>query len=722
MRTFFILLLVLFGFQATAQIQTVQNRKEWSDLLTISKSYSVNHQVVQSALDRFPIYRMHNNYYVSLYGTQQTSPSWQLLTEAGVLTGSVAGNIATIKVPLNILHTLDFSQVFSYLEIPAKVHPHLDRAVKDTHADSVQYGWNLPEAFTGKDVFIGITDWGFDYTHPMFYDTLLQQSRVFAAWDQYKQTGDLPAGFSYGVEYNTPSEMIAAGSDTANIYSYHTHGSHVAGIAGGSGAGSVYRGFAFESEYLFATFLIDAASVIDAFNWMKNKAEAEGKRLVVNMSWGLYYMGTLDGNSLLSQAIAQLSDAGVVFVSSAGNNGNVNLHVKKVFANDSFSSHINFYDYNANENMWGQSITMWGEQGIPFSAGISVYNSSNTLLVSSPLYSTDLNSYLDSILISGNDTIFFNVAAESANPINNRANMRLRVKNTNTALKVVLNSAAASGTVHYWNVTELTTGVGNWGMPFVSFGANGVPGDSQYSIGEPTCSPDVISVGAYTSGFFTPSGNPAGGTIASFTSTGPLYTEVMKPDISAPGVSVASSISSFTDASYTAVASVNFNGTDYDFGRFSGTSMASPCVAGIVALILDANPTLSPSQIKDILKTTARQDSHTGVITAPGHPRWGMGKVNAYQAILLALNTMSVEELQQENWILAFPNPATDVVELLIPENAHLTTVVVTGMDGKLVFVPLNDSKLDCSQLPSGTYIISAFLDGKTVHTRFVRQ
>lgn len=721
MRTFLILLLVLFGIQATAQKQSVQNRKEWSDLMALSKSYSANHYVSQTAQERFPIYRIHGEYYVSLFGKTHPSPSWQLLTEAGVLKGSVTGEIATVKVPLAVLHTLDFSQIFSYFEIPAKAFPHLDKAVKDTHADSVQYGWDLPEAFTGKDVFIGITDWGFDYTHPMFYDTLLQQSRVFAAWDQYKQTGSSPSGFSYGVEYSTPSELNAAGSDTANIYSYHTHGSHVAGIAGGSGAGSVYRGFAFESEYLFTTFLIDAASVIDAFNWMKSKADAEGKRLVVNMSWGLYYMGTLDGNSLLSQVIAQLSDEGVVFVSSAGNNGNVNFHIKKLFTNDSFTSHINFYDYNANENMWGQSITMWGEQGIPFSAGISVYNSSNTLLVTSPLYSTDLNGYLDSMLITGNDTIFFNVAAESANPINNRANMRLRVKNTNTTLKVVLNSNATSGTVHYWNISELTTGVGNWGMPLTSFGANGIAGDSQYSIGEPTCSPDVISVGAYASGFLTPGGNPAGGTIASFTSTGPLYTEVMKPDISAPGVSVASSISSFTDASYTTVASINFDGTDYDFARFSGTSMASPCVAGIVALILDANPTLSAAQVKEILKTTARQDNHTGAITAPGHTRWGMGKVNAYQAVILALNTISLEEIQQGEWLIAYPNPATETVELLVPEDSRLESVFITGTDGKRLFIPLNDSKLDCSQLPSGTYIISAFLDGKTVHTRFVK-
>src|SRR3990167_6193908 len=111
----------------------------------------------------------------------------------------------------------------------------------------------------------------------------------------------------------------------------------------------------------------------------------------------------------------------------------------------------------------------------------------------------------------------------------------------------------------------------------------------------------------------------------------------MKPDISAPGVSVASSISSFTDAAYSQIATTNFNGTDYDFARFSGTSMASPCGTGIVALMLDANQFLSSAQVKSFIKSTARLDQHTGVITAPGHTRWGMGKINAYKAVIFPI-------------------------------------------------------------------------------------
>jgi len=195
----------------------------------------------------------------------------------------------------------------------------------------------------------------------------------------------------------------------------------------------------------------------------------------------------------------------------------------------------------------------------------------------------------------------------------------------------------------------------------------------------------------------------------------------MKPDIAAPGVNVISSISSFTDADYTPFTTVTFNGRDYDFARFSGTSMSSPCVAGIVALILDANPTLSPAQVKNILKTTARLDTYTGTITAPGHPRWGMGKVNAYQAVVLALSTVSIEELENNNWMAVYPNPASGNIQLLLPDNAAVSNVAVISADGRRTGLPVNDNTIDCSGLTGGTYFIEAQLSGKILRTKFVK-
>ena len=84
--------------------------------------------------------------------------------------------------------------------------------------------------------------------------------------------------------------------------------------------------------------------------------------------------------------------------------------------------------------------------------------------------------------------------------------------------------------------------------------------------------------------------------------------------------------------------SIEYNNTTYHFARLSGTSMASPMVAGVAALILEAHPNISAEDVKTILLQTARQDNNTGVLPSGGDPKWGHGKVNALAAVLEAVS------------------------------------------------------------------------------------
>jgi len=418
-------------------------------------------------------------------------------------------------------------------------------------------------------------------------------------------------------------------------------------------------------------------------------------------------MGTLDGTSMLSQVIDQMSAEGVVFVSSAGNNGDSNHHVKRTFNNSEFLTRINFDTSTPQPNNWGESITMWGEPNATFWAGLNIYNSLSVLQAATPHYATDaMPAYFDSLLVIGADTIFFNIATDAAFMSNQRPHMRLRVRTTNNTLRVVLNSGAGAGTVHYWNVVELLNGVGNWGLPFTSFGANGVAGDSEYSIAEPTCASSCISIAAYAARYLNTFGNLTGGGIASFTSYGPLINETMKPDIAGPGVNVCSSISSWTDYTYSAIDNVSFNNVSYDFARMSGTSMSSPCVTGIVALMLDANPLLTPAQVKEILKTTARTDTYTGTIAAPGDVRWGMGKVNAYAAVLLSLATQGLNTTEKSPVeISLYPNPASDRMYLKTNLPVMPSSVDFFSLDGALIALPVQSGLIDTSSLAGGMYV-----------------
>lgn len=676
--------------------------------------------ITQEMQQRYPIYQINGKWYLSMLGRTNSQFNSKALQDHSILFQNHVAGILTLKVPCQQLSAIQQLNGIAYLQIAARIHNNLDKAIIDLRADSVHLGIGLPQGYAGKDVLIGITDWGFDYTHPVFYDTLLQQHRIYAAWDQYKSSGPAPNGFNYGTEYSNTQSLLAAGSDTANIYSYGTHGTHVAGIAGGGGATTAYRGVAYEAQFLFVTFLIDEGAVLDAWQWMYQKAIATDKRLVINMSWGLYHFGTLDGTSLLSQAITAFSNLGVVFVNSGGNNGNVNFHLKKTFTNDVLKSRIEFYDYNANPNMWGQSIHAWGEVGQSFSNGIIVTNTSNAVLAQSPLYSTSLTSnYVDTFLVVNQDTIWYNISADAAHPLNGRPQMRLRVKNTHANLRVQLHSTASSGTVHYWNVTELITEVGNWGMAFLAAGTGTTSGDNQNGISEPSCADDVISVAAYATQYATASGSLVGGALASFSSKGPRYDGAMKPDIAAPGVGIASAISSFTDGNYTSVANTNFNNTTYRFAKFSGTSMASPMVAGVAALMLEANPYLSSAQVKEIMMQTARQDNYTGAIPNEGSPLWGAGKINAYAAVQLAVQTLGVLDTKPQIEWSVYPNPVQHYLHFTIVELPPFAEVI--ALDGKRYWVGIENSKMSVDELPTGAYYIRLHQNGRIQQAPFIK-
>jgi subtilisin family serine protease len=721
MKNLFLLLCLFFGQISISQVLIPGNTK--ADVYLIQKDL-LQHKGQPSSeiINRFAVVKIKGLYFVSFLAEKAENFSRANLTSMDCIPGDQKGSIISLRVPLTNLNKLSQLPGIKSIQLAGKIKPFLDKAVKDIGADSVQRGIGLPQGYTGKNVLIGITDWGFDYSSPMFYDTLLQNTRILAAWDQYKTAGPPPTGFSYGTEYTTLPEFLDAGADTANIYSYATHGSHVAGIAGGSGAGTVHRGVAFEAKYLFATFLVDESAVLDAWEWMYQKSQSEAKRLVINMSWGLYHMGTLDGTSLLSQAIDAYSSLGVVFSNSGGNNGNVNFHIKKDFNNDSIRSRIEFYSNASNANMWGQSIHAWGESGNSFESGIQIYNvTGSSLLAQSPYYSTATTvNYVDTFLIVNADTIWYNISADASHPQNGRPQMRIRVKNT-SSLRVLLKSRAVSSRVHYWNVTELSTDVGNWGMPFSASGTGTIIGDNKYGISEPSCTNSLLSVAAYASQYYTPGGSLVGGGGASFSSIGPRYDEVLKPEIAAPGVAVASSISSYTDNAFTSIGTVDFNGRTYPFSRFSGTSMAAPMVTGVIALILEANPYLSAEQIKEILIQTTREDNFTGVIPLGGSTQWGWGKIDAYNAVKLALITVGTEEIEMKelDWNV-FPNPVINDLYFTLVEELPSQVQIIDEM-GKVIERRIENASISVADLKPGNYFVRMEINGRIQQVRFVK-
>ena len=602
----------------------------------------------------------------------------------------------------------------------------LNKAVPDGRVDSVYQGIDLPQAFKGEDVIIGVTDWGFDYTHPVFYDMDRQHYRILRAWDQFRNAGPAPDGFDYGTELVGQEALLAAHCDTFNVYEYGYHGTHVTSIAAGSGTGTALRGVAPEADIILCTFLVSEQAVIDAFHWMYQVAQQEQKRLVINMSWGLYYMGFMDGTGPIAEVMQDLSDQGVVFVTSAGNDGDVKFHLHQDFdaITDTLKSIVNFADSYGNEQYrYGQCITMTSSPNTSFSYAIAVTDEGGNIIGYTPFYDTENGDFnLDTLVYVVGYPIEYKIENVASTVPNARPHVNMRVKKSiYGGIQYALIVAADEGDFHAWNVIDLTNGVGNWGGAFTSAGTGWTAGDKEYGIGAPANVPCAISVAAHqarqknnTTGEFTGSG-----AIANFSSYGPVIDNPDKPDISAPGVNVMAALSSYTSSTeHTPTNTISFNGRTYGFCQLSGTSMSSPFVAGVAALVLEANPYLTSDQVKYILKRTAYQDQYT----EDGTPiRFGAGKVDAYQVVMRALNFTGVEQHSvSDSRCRVYPNPVSSSAYVVIESDANILDATLFDMSGRQLLhqqMTHGVNNLDMQNYAPGCYFLRVY-DGKTIITK----
>ncbi|HEX3032518.1 MAG TPA: S8 family serine peptidase [Bacillota bacterium] len=138
-----------------------------------------------------------------------------------------------------------------------------------------------------------------------------------------------------------------------------------------------------------------------------------------------------------------------------------------------------------------------------------------------------------------------------------------------------------------------------WQAGIVVVAAAGNEGPEAGSVGSPAIDPMIIAVGASDDNATV---DKKDDTLADFSSRGPTIDGLQKPDVIAPGTNITSLAAPGSNLYKT----MKNKRVDKNYFTLSGTSMASPICAGVAALLLQANPQLTPTEVKIMLTENAQ--------------------------------------------------------------------------------------------------------------------
>jgi subtilisin family serine protease len=185
-------------------------------------------------------------------------------------------------------------------------------------------------------------------------------------------------------------------------------------------------------------------------------------------------------------------------------------------------------------------------------------------------------------------------------------------------------------------------------------------GEPTHNILSPSSAPRVICVGAttYRDGVTNRLGHWQSywggehGRRAPYSSMGPTMDGRTKPDVVAPGNYVVSAVSSYFmegrepefGAMKWIVSDFDFQGRTYGWCAAMGTSQSGPVVAGIIALWLQANPTLTPEDVMGVIRRTSRQPDPS--LPSPNN-EYGYGQIDVYRGLLRILGIDGIDGLSQ---------------------------------------------------------------------------
>ncbi len=485
------------------------------------------------------------------------------------------------------------------LQTKKKSKPHLEAALPEAQVLGAGGARLVQE--NGNGVVLGIVDSGFDLSHPMFRDAQ-GRLRVDALLDQETDrefnTAQLEQGWANG---SNP------GADADG------HGTHVASIAGGSPFGG-REGVAPGARFILVK--TDFENTDDAVAFIFRKAGA--RPCVVNMSLG-HHFGAHDGTDAEERFHDTVSGPGRIIVVSAGNEATDSIHLGGRFA--------------GNQARGARFDLLPQDDGRPFVALTAWYDAQDV--------------FEGSIVRPGGQPFAFPAVGAAGQRFSNRT-LSVDLSRRNFAFNNLVQVQIEIEFLRRPTASQTR----NWEIRFVCrqaaagrldawFHNSGFAGfrpsafvESARTVGLAATGKSSIAVASYVTKneWDADDGrmrdrSAVPGRVSSFSSLGPTRDGREKPDIAAPGQYITAALAAGSD-------SESDDERALTAGRvltIEGTSMASPMVAGLVALMLQKRSSLTPAQARQILASSARKDVHTGPLAWT--PQYGHGKIDAAKAL-----------------------------------------------------------------------------------------
>lgn len=611
--------------------------------------------------------------YISAFVRVSDDATLPQLEAKGVIVRTKFNNgLLTTYIPVDSIESVAEISSVSSVNVGTLMRKTTDRARQATNTDDVltnsasAVAAGLSEKYDGKGVLIGVIDAGIDFNHIAFKDAN-GNSRIKRVYAKTSSNG-------MAREYSSNFPRTDNSSED--------HGTHTSSTAGGSNviindsdvivtddaSKATYGGMAPGADlYLVGTNDLDNTIISDGFARIIAYADQQNEPVVVSNSWG-GSIGPRDGTGDVADVVNQYfgdSHPNRVCLFAASNDaGGGGMYTTGTASESSpFGSVIrNSYTISGNKYYPAALLDAWTHSTYSDDIQIKLMtvNSSGYVVSSQTVTPSSYGTSVSLDGVSGTLYVFKNYVSTG----NGKTEILLYAAGDNNSGYV---------TSQYYLAFQIIPSTGS--VAFDAWTPSGytyfddkpsvsdytwTDGSDKSSVSNEATIENAIPVGAYVSRniitshkgstYSLSSSLPNIGDIAYFSSyqeegAGPTGKQI--PWITAPGATIIAAVNhNHTSQSYVddgnernAMFRVN-NSTTYPYGNMNGTSMATPCAAGIVALWLQAanenGKALTNNEVKTIMKETAITDAWT--TTGSNHTHFGNGKIDALSGVQYILN------------------------------------------------------------------------------------